>query len=117
MRKYLAIAAVLNLFASGAAFAGLSSEKHDADNGTRSHFGKWDKDDDLDDELTEAQRKHLIETVGNSTIPQGGSVMYFYAPGNGRVDVGVTAINEPQAAALAGLALAGVVLVARRRKD
>lgn len=116
MRKLIAVAAVLNLFASGAAFAGLSSEKHDSDHGARSQFGKWDKDDDLDDELSDEERKHLINTVGNTTIPQGGSVMYFYAPGNANVDIGVTAIDEPHAATLAGLALAGLVLVARRRQ-
>lgn len=116
MRKLLAVATVLNLFVSGAAFAGLSSDKHESEEGLRAQFGKWDKDDPLDDELSEAERRHLIDTVGKSTIPQGGSVMYFYAPGNARVDTGVTAIDEPRAAALVGLALAGVIGVARRRK-
>lgn len=116
MRKLLATVAVLNLFASGVAFAGLSAEEHESNEGLRSQFGKWDKDDPLDDELSDAERKHLIDTVAKSTIPQGGSVMYFYAPSSARLDTGVTAIHEPQAAVLIGLALAGVVGVARRRK-
>lgn len=115
MRKLLIAAAVLNLFAAGVAFAGPSSEKHESDGGVRSHFGKWDKDDPLDEELSDDERKHLIDTVGNATIPKGGSVMYFYAPGSS-TDTGVTAISEPQAVALVGLALAGVAGVARRRK-
>ena len=115
MRKLLVTAAVLNLFFAGAAHAGMSSEKHASEDGLRSHFGKWDKDDPLDEELSDEERQHLINTVGNSTIPQGGSVMYFYAPSTASTDTGITAISEPQGAALVGLALAGLVGFIRRK--
>lgn len=115
MRKLLVTAAVLNLFATGVAYAGMSSEQHASDDGLRSHFGKWDKDDPLDDEMSDEERRHLINTVGNSTIPQGGSVMYFYAPSTAHTDTGITAISEPQGVALVGLALAGLIGFIRRK--